>query len=221
MATVARATVEELAPLDALAKDGVTLLRRPEIGLVMVRGRIGGDGAPFNMGEATVTRAAVSLPGGEVGFGHVLGRAQGEGAPRRPCRCAVAGPGDRRDAGSKAACCMTGPRSGSLPRPLRRREPGRRHPCRLLHHGPRRRLMAIALAFADPVHDAQKTFRAVMDALARPGTHPRPSHGMARQSPQPLDRRSTPRSPWRSPTTRRRSGLIGCLTADAGGARPT
>jgi alpha-D-ribose 1-methylphosphonate 5-triphosphate synthase subunit PhnG len=74
MATVARATVEELAALDALAKDGVTLLRRPEIGLVMVRGRIGGDGAPFNMGEATVTRAAVSLPGGEVGFGHVLGR---------------------------------------------------------------------------------------------------------------------------------------------------
>ena len=74
MAAVARATVAELASLDGIAGDRVTVLRTPEIGLVMVRGRIGGDGAPFNMGEATVTRAAVTLPGGEVGFGHVLGR---------------------------------------------------------------------------------------------------------------------------------------------------
>jgi len=40
----------------------------------MVRGRIGGDGAPFNLGEATVSRAAVRLATGEVGFGYVLGR---------------------------------------------------------------------------------------------------------------------------------------------------
>jgi len=43
-------------------------------GLVMVRGRIGGDGAPFNLGEATVSRAAVRLASGEVGFGYTLGR---------------------------------------------------------------------------------------------------------------------------------------------------
>ncbi|MFC5325451.1 phosphonate C-P lyase system protein PhnG [Bradyrhizobium oligotrophicum] len=49
-------------------------LRAPESGLVMVRGRIGGDGAPFNLGEATVSRAAVRLQGGQVGFGYVLGR---------------------------------------------------------------------------------------------------------------------------------------------------
>ncbi len=36
-------------------------LREPENGLVMLRGRIGGDGAPFNLGEATVSRAAVRL----------------------------------------------------------------------------------------------------------------------------------------------------------------
>ncbi len=74
MATVARATVGELTALEALAGGGAEMLRAPEIGLVMVRGRIGGDGAPFNLGEATVTRAAVSLPGGVIGFGHVLGR---------------------------------------------------------------------------------------------------------------------------------------------------
>ena len=40
----------------------------------MVRGRMGGDGAPFNLGEATVTRCAVQLATGEIGFGYVLGR---------------------------------------------------------------------------------------------------------------------------------------------------
>src|SRR5690242_6947578 len=49
-------------------------LREAENGLVMVRGRIGGDGAPFNLGEATVSRAAVRLATGEVGFGYTLGR---------------------------------------------------------------------------------------------------------------------------------------------------
>ena len=49
-------------------------LRPSESGLVMVRGRIGGDGAPFNLGEATVTRAAVKLQTGETGFSYVLGR---------------------------------------------------------------------------------------------------------------------------------------------------
>jgi alpha-D-ribose 1-methylphosphonate 5-triphosphate synthase subunit PhnG len=49
-------------------------LRAPETGLVMLRGRIGGDGAPFNLGEATVTRAAVQIASGEVGIAYILGR---------------------------------------------------------------------------------------------------------------------------------------------------
>ena len=49
-------------------------LRVPENGLVMLRGRIGGDGAPFNLGEATVTRAAVQIASGEVGIAYILGR---------------------------------------------------------------------------------------------------------------------------------------------------
>ena len=51
-----------------------SLLRRPEIGLVMVQGRISGSGAPFAAGEMTVTRAAVRLPGGALGIGYVGGR---------------------------------------------------------------------------------------------------------------------------------------------------
>lgn len=49
-------------------------LRAPEVGLVMLRGRIGGDGTPFNLGEATMSRAVVELESGERGFGQVLGR---------------------------------------------------------------------------------------------------------------------------------------------------
>lgn len=49
-------------------------VRPPEAGLVMMRGRIGGDGAMFNIGEATVTRAAVRLPGGALGYSYLLGR---------------------------------------------------------------------------------------------------------------------------------------------------
>lgn len=40
----------------------------------MVRGRAGGAGAAFNLGEVTVTRASVRLASGEVGHGHVQGR---------------------------------------------------------------------------------------------------------------------------------------------------
>lgn len=60
--------------LETIAVPPHESLREPENGLVMMRGRIGGDGAPFNLGEATVSRAAVRLSTGEVGFGYTLGR---------------------------------------------------------------------------------------------------------------------------------------------------
>ena len=50
------------------------LLRGPEVGAVMVRGRIGGTGQPFNLGEMTVTRCSVRLEGGAIGHAHVQGR---------------------------------------------------------------------------------------------------------------------------------------------------
>ncbi|MCK0196640.1 phosphonate C-P lyase system protein PhnG [Ancylobacter sp. 6x-1] len=76
MAVLARAGKGELdAILDQLAPiPAVQDLRAPEIGLVMLRGRIGGDGAAFNLGEATVSRAAIRLEGGAPGFSYRLGR---------------------------------------------------------------------------------------------------------------------------------------------------
>ena len=75
MAVLAHSDAAGIAEcLGAIAVPAHEHLRAPENGLVMVRGRIGGDGAPFNLGEATVSRAAVRLATGEVGFGYALGR---------------------------------------------------------------------------------------------------------------------------------------------------
>ena len=51
-----------------------TTIRRPETGMVMVRGKTGGGGAPFNLGEMTVTRCVIRLDQGPTGFGYVAGR---------------------------------------------------------------------------------------------------------------------------------------------------
>ncbi|HPD91545.1 MAG: phosphonate C-P lyase system protein PhnG [Rhodobacter sp.] len=73
MGLLARALPERLA---ALLPDlpAHAVLRGPEIGAVMVRGRQGGTGAPFNLGEMTVTRCTVRLDDGAIGHAHVQGR---------------------------------------------------------------------------------------------------------------------------------------------------
>jgi alpha-D-ribose 1-methylphosphonate 5-triphosphate synthase subunit PhnG len=75
MAVLARATADEIADLLAALPPlpPHERLRAPETGLVMVRGRAGGDGAAFNLGEMTVTRCAVRL-GDVVGHAYVAGR---------------------------------------------------------------------------------------------------------------------------------------------------
>lgn len=76
MALLARAQAGELRNAwDGWAqKPGVETVRGPETGLVMLRGRMGGGGSPFNLGEATVTRATVRLATGTVGHAYALGR---------------------------------------------------------------------------------------------------------------------------------------------------
>lgn len=66
---------EVIAAWDGLAeRPTYRALRAPEIGMVLVRGRAGGTGDAFNLGEMTVTRAAVRLDSGETGIGYVAGR---------------------------------------------------------------------------------------------------------------------------------------------------
>ena len=51
-----------------------TRVRGPETGLTMVRGRAGGSGPAFNLGEMTVTRCTVRLESGLAGHAYVVGR---------------------------------------------------------------------------------------------------------------------------------------------------
>ncbi len=76
--TLARATLQELQTVwEQLAdKPEAAPVRGPETGLVMVRGRTGGTGQPFNLGEVAVSRATVRLSNGAIGHGHVLGSAR-------------------------------------------------------------------------------------------------------------------------------------------------
>jgi alpha-D-ribose 1-methylphosphonate 5-triphosphate synthase subunit PhnG len=74
MGLLARAAPARLRGLMPNALPSYSLLRQPEVGAVMVRGRTGGTGAPFNLGEMTVTRCSVVLTTGEVGHAHVQGR---------------------------------------------------------------------------------------------------------------------------------------------------
>ena len=73
MGLLARARPAELAALMPALPDH-DFLRPPEVGLVMVQGRVGAKGAPFNLGEMTVTRCTLKLACGTVGHAHVQGR---------------------------------------------------------------------------------------------------------------------------------------------------
>ncbi|MBJ3782884.1 phosphonate C-P lyase system protein PhnG [Enterobacter asburiae] len=67
----------------SLAPDYDTL-RAPEIGLVQIQARMGGTGERFFAGDATLTRAAIRLNSGTLGYSYVLGRDKAHAE-----RCAV------------------------------------------------------------------------------------------------------------------------------------
>lgn len=77
MGVLARSSAAELDATLASALGAAPAfryLRAPETGLVMVRGRAGGTGDRFNLGEMTVTRCAVQVGDGPVGHAYVAGR---------------------------------------------------------------------------------------------------------------------------------------------------
>ncbi|MBS0559105.1 MAG: phosphonate C-P lyase system protein PhnG [Proteobacteria bacterium] len=76
MSVLARASADEIsARLEGCGTlPDCQILRGPETGLVMVRGRAGGGGAPFNLGEMTVTRCTLRTPEGTVGHAYIAGR---------------------------------------------------------------------------------------------------------------------------------------------------
>ncbi len=115
MAGLARADGKHLRTLwtDLALDPAFEMIRGPETGLATVRGRISGDGAPFNFGDVTVTRASVRLADGAVGHAYRLGRDQG--AARL---CAVI---DALTRDNQVACRI----DDALVQPLRQRQQDR------------------------------------------------------------------------------------------------
>ncbi len=76
MGLLAKAPASDLADLWQAAgmAPAHTILRAPEIGSVMVRGRMGAVGGAFNLGEVSVTRCSVRLDDGADGHAYVQGR---------------------------------------------------------------------------------------------------------------------------------------------------
>ena len=142
----------------------------PEIGTVMVQGRIGGTGAPFNLGEMTVTRCVAAA-------GIRRGRPCPCAGPRQgPCarggagRCADADGAARRQCGRR---CWT---------PLRAEEAGRRSARAAKAAATKVEFFTLVRGedtdelptrwtggFADARMQSARAFRAALDAMARPG----------------------------------------------------
>ncbi len=77
LAVLARASRIELEAKLELANESLPTLQRvrpAEVGMLMLRGRVGGTGNPFNLGEASVVRCAVRLGNGPLGVAYALGR---------------------------------------------------------------------------------------------------------------------------------------------------
>jgi alpha-D-ribose 1-methylphosphonate 5-triphosphate synthase subunit PhnG len=73
---LARATTAQLeaARLQLGELADVQYVRPAEVGMSMLRGRVGGTGDAFNLGEATVTRCALRVGNLPLGVGYTLGR---------------------------------------------------------------------------------------------------------------------------------------------------
>lgn len=76
ISVLARATKPELeealVPMAPLLP--IQYLRPAEAGMMMLRGRVGGTGDAFNLGEASVTRCALRVGTSALGVGYTLGR---------------------------------------------------------------------------------------------------------------------------------------------------
>lgn len=76
LAVLARASRTELEAAHSCLPElpAMQQVRPAESGMVMLRGRVGGTGDAFNLGEASVTRCALRFGAGALGVGYALGR---------------------------------------------------------------------------------------------------------------------------------------------------
>jgi alpha-D-ribose 1-methylphosphonate 5-triphosphate synthase subunit PhnG len=94
MAVLAQAPAAALAEAYAMLgpEPRIRWLRAPEFGSVMVRGRMGGTGGPFNLGEMTVTRASLALGDDTIGHAYIPGRDAEKARIAAVCDALLQGP---------------------------------------------------------------------------------------------------------------------------------
>lgn len=106
MAVLARASATELEQaLRAVGESGggeaggglpaYRMIRKPEVGMTMVRARAGGTGRAFNLGEMTMTRCTLRTDDGEVGTAYVAGRSQRQAELAALCDALLQNPARR------------------------------------------------------------------------------------------------------------------------------
>ncbi len=177
MSTLAKADAARLLEawetVPPAARPDYELLRPAEIGLVMVRGRTGGTGDRFNLGEMTVTRCAVRLANGETGLSWRSGRDKRaaevaavldgmlqSSEMRAPAEALVAGLADEQSGRREAQRARAAPRSPVLHHDA---DAGRQGVSEAIDLG------AVRRGFQRPALEAQRIYRRLLDAIARPG----------------------------------------------------
>ena len=175
--------------------------RGPETGLVTFRGRIGGGGAPFNLGEATVTRATIRLGTGETGRPTPCAGATGK-AELSAISDALA----QRQARAVVETMVAGAERGDTEREKASRETG--HAGWIFSPLVAERIDVLRPenytgGYADPVFDAQSMFKR---GDGRDGAAGTVAGRVAAKPRRRRCRRRPPQSRWRCVTTTRRSG---------------
>ena len=170
MALIAQAPPERVRLWDAagLAPE-FDWLRPPETGMAMVRGRAGGTGAPFNLGEMTVTRCALRLESGTDGHAYVPGRDRGHAEIAALCDALMQDEAIRARVAEAILAPLEADRAarhGTAGGPRGGDAGGFLHPDA---GGGLMQASALAGGFGDPARDAAAAFRVALDCMARPG----------------------------------------------------
>eukprot|EP01035_Chromulina_nebulosa_P013082 gene13082-17403_t len=130
----------------------IARVRGPETGLVMLRGRMGGGGSPFNLGEATVSRATIRLSTGEIGHGQTLGLSRRKAELAAIFDALAQRPEHARRVGELLDAIEADIAANDG---LRERQTA---------------ATKVDFFTMSPVFQSQSVFKALMDGMARPGT---------------------------------------------------
>ena len=74
LATLVRVPASEVIAASNEFDFSVVILKGPEVGLLMINGRIHSTGRPFHLGEVSLTKCVLKDDQGLLGYGHIIGR---------------------------------------------------------------------------------------------------------------------------------------------------